>query len=415
MSGSPPSLPFTSACRRPVKHRHPLVLAGLLLPGARTPVEAFPQEYDYSYQLYQEDDDRIKVQSHYVRARWDILEGTSFRFQYLNDAISGASPTGALPGGSQPFLAEVEDVRTGILGALAQQIGNNRLELEVSHSEEHDYISRGFALSDAIDLNQKNTTLTFGVNYLDDTVEVPILGDKNKETLDFFGGVSQILGKNTVVSANATLGYSHGYLNDPYKVVQRDEILHTPDVSIDAGDGTFLVIPGVDVPVVSIYRENRPDTRFRQVVQLEGKHFLETPRATVDLTGRFTHDDYGIFSEMAQLEWRQELGSHIQLIPFVRYYHQNAADFFVNSLDRLKLATPADDPDGSGPNYSADYRLSSFEAGSAGIRLRCELGGNVVHTAAFERYVMNGTGSDVAPPDSYPSANMVTVGLHLNF
>ncbi|RYD17046.1 MAG: DUF3570 domain-containing protein, partial [Verrucomicrobiaceae bacterium] len=332
------------------------------MPGTRTPAEAFPQDYDYSYQLYQEDDDRIRVQSHYVRAKWDILEGTSFRFQYLNDTISGASPTGALPGGSQPFLADVEDVRTGILGALAQQIGNHRVELELSYSEEHDYISRGYTLTDAVDLNQKNTTLTFGVNYLDDTVEVPILGDKGKESLDFFGGVSQILGKNTVVSGNVTLGYSNGYLNDPYKVVQRDEILHTPDISIDAGDGTFIVIPGVDVPVVNIYRENRPDTRFRQVYQLEGKHYFETPGATVDLLGRLTHDDYGINSEMAQFEWRQELGPHIQLIPFVRYYHQNAADFFVNTLNKLKIDTPADDPDGSSPNYSADYRLSSLEA-----------------------------------------------------
>ncbi|RYD28476.1 MAG: DUF3570 domain-containing protein [Verrucomicrobiaceae bacterium] len=84
-------------------------------------------------------------------------------------------------------------------------------------------------------------------------------------------------------------------------------------------------------------------------------------------------------------------------------------------MNKLKIDTPADDPDGSSPNYSADYRLSSLEAGSVGIRLRCELGENVVFTAAYERYAMNGTGSDTAPSDSYPSANMITLGLHLNF
>ena len=47
----------------------------------------------------------------------DITDSTAVRFQWLHDAISGASPTGALPGSNQPFLSEVEDVRTGILGA----------------------------------------------------------------------------------------------------------------------------------------------------------------------------------------------------------------------------------------------------------------------------------------------------------
>jgi hypothetical protein len=391
------------------------LFATLLSPGSQAKAGVIPMEYDYSYQLYQEDDDRIRVESHYVRGKWDILEGTSFRMQYLNDAISGASPTGALPGGVQPYLANVEDIRTGILGALSQQIGNHRVELEISQSKENDYLSNGYALSDEIDLNQKNTTLTLGVNYLDDTVTVPILGDRGKESFDFFTGVSQLLSKNTVVSGNLTLGYSHGYMNDPYKVVQRDEILHTPNTSIDAGDGTQIIIPGVDVPVTNIYRENRPDSRFRQVMQLEAKHYFEAEKAALDAVFRYTHDDYGISSEMVQAEWRQEVGEHLEVIPFVRYYHQNAATFFVNDLNHLNLIKPADDPNGSGPNYSADYRLSSFDASSIGLRLLGKVSENLSLTATYERYSMKGSGEDVAPSGSYPSANMLTVGLNLKF
>jgi hypothetical protein len=397
-----------------VKIRQPLLLATLICPTAHSQA-GIPQEYDYSYQVYQEDDDRIRVESHYVRGKWNILEGTTFRMQYLNDAISGASPTGALPGGVQPYIANVEDVRTGILGALSQQIGNHTIELEISQSNENDYLSNGYALSDAIGLNQKNTTLTFGVNYLDDTVTVPVLGDRGKESLDFFAGVSQLLGKNSLISANLTLGTSKGYLNDPYKVVQRDEVLHTPDTSVDAGDGTFIVIPGVDVPVTNIYRENRPDQRFRQVFQLEGRHYFEAENATIDLVGRYTHDDYGVSSEMMQLEWRQGLGQRIQVVPFFRYYHQNAATFFVNTLNNVNVATPMDDPDGSGPNYSADYRLSSFDASSVGLRLRGELSDNISLTATYERYTMKGVGDDTSPGSSYPSANMFTVGLNVKF
>ncbi len=398
-----------------VKLRQPLLLASLLCSGSQSRAETPAQEYDYSFQLYQEDDDRIRVESHYVRGKWDILEGTTFRMQYLNDAISGASPTGVQPGGLQPFLANVEDIRTGILGALAQQIGNHRVELEVANSEEDDYLSNGFALTDAIELNQKNTTLTLGVNYLDDTVHVPMLGDRGKESLDFFTGVSQILGKNTVVSGNLTLGFSNGYLNDPYKVVQRDEIVTTPDTVIDAGDGTVIVIPGVDIPVVNIYRENRPDNRFRQVIQLEGRHYFEAEKAAIDAIFRYTHDDFGVSSEMVQVEWRQQLGAHLELIPFIRYYHQNAADFFVNSLNNVDVVTPADDPDGTGPNYSADYRLSSLDSNSIGIRVLGKISENLSLSATYERYTMKGVGEDTAPGASYPSANMLTVGLNLKF
>ena len=144
--------------------RHPVLLVPLLFPGLRADGEILPQQYDYSFQLYQEDDDRIRVESHYIRGRIELNEETSFRFQWLNDAITGSSPTGALPGSAQPYLSDVEDIRTGILGALSRQFGDHRVELEISHSNEDDYISRGVTLSDVWDLNQKNTTITAGNN-----------------------------------------------------------------------------------------------------------------------------------------------------------------------------------------------------------------------------------------------------------
>ena len=134
--------------------RQPLVLASLLCPSLQTQAEVLPQHYDYSYQLYQEDDDRIRVESHYIRGEVELNDATSFRFQWLNDAISGSSPTGVLPGSAQPYLSEVEDVRTGILGALSRQFGDHRVELEVSRSKEDDYLSYGVALSDSVALMQ---------------------------------------------------------------------------------------------------------------------------------------------------------------------------------------------------------------------------------------------------------------------
>lgn len=387
--------------------RKPFVLATLLYPSLHAQAEIPHQQYDYSYQLYQEDDDRIRVESHYIRGQIEINDATSFRFQWLNDAISGASPTGAMPGGVQPFSSDVEDVRTGILGAISRQFGDHRVELEISHSKEDDYLSRGYALSDTLELNQKNTTITYGANYLDDIVTVPILGERNKHSYDLFSGVSQIIDKNTVVSANLTLGYGDGYLNDPYKVVQRTDSTQVPD----GLGGT------IDIPVVNLYRENRPDSRFRQVLQFEGKHYFAAPDGALDAVVRFSHDDYGILSETLQLEWRQNVRDKLQIVPFFRYFHQNAADFFVQTIDNLAIGTPSADPNGGGPNYSADYRLSSFDALSGGVRLRYQINDTITASAAYERYVMSGSGgsSSQAPGQAYPSADIWTLGLSATF
>jgi hypothetical protein len=366
-----------------------------------------PQRYDYSYQLYSEDSDRIQVEAHYIRGQIEFDEATSFRFQALSDAISGASPTGALPGSAQPFLANLEDTRRGILGAISRQFGDHRVELEWSRSEEDDYVSRGLALSDVLEFNEKNTTLAYGMDYLDDTVAVPGQLDQRKETIDFFVGVTQILDKNTLVSANLTVGNANGYLNDPYKVVQRNEIVKVPD-----GSGGFI-----NIPVVNIYPENRPDSRNRQVLQLEGRHYFEPIGGALDGVLRFTHDDYGISSQTLQLEWRQAVGERFEITPFFRYYHQNAADFFTNTLNGLPITTPSSTPNGSGPNYSADYRLSSMDTMSVGLRLRYQITDSFSATAAYERYAMkgSGSGSDVSPSESYPDANIWTFGLSAQF
>ena len=365
--------------------------------------------WDASYQFYDEGTDRIRVESYYLRGEVELNDETSLRFQYLNDAISGASPTGALPGGLQPFLsAEIYDVRNGLLGAISRQFGDHRVELEISRSKENDYISNGVALSDMIEFNQKNTELTFGLNYLDDDVAVfDGREDQRKETYDLFAGISQIIDKNTVVSCNLTLGYSDGYLSDPYKVIQRTEIVGFPD-----GLGGTIFIP-----VDNICPENRPDSRFRQVLQFEGRHYVEAADASVDVVLRFSNDDFGILSQTLQIEWRQQVGEKLQLVPFFRYYHQSAADFFVRSLDGLPIETPPANPDGSGLNYSADYRLSSFDAVSVGLRARFRFNEVFSANATYERYMMNasGGGGDVAPGAAYPSADIWTFGLSAEF
>lgn len=382
----------------------PTVLPALA--GAATPLPSLTgQEHDLAYQGYFEDDDRITVESWYLRGKLDFDSGTTVRGQYLYDAISGASPTGALPGGVQPFLADMEDERIGLLGAVAQRFGDHRVELEIARSREEDYHSRSVALSDTWELNEKNTTLTLGASATDDSVAVRGLENQEKLACDLFVGIGQVLDKNTVVSANLTLGMQDGYLNDPYKSIQRTDILSLPD-----GIGGTI-----DIPVVNTYSENRPDSRFRQVLLLQGLRYFPQPGGALDASLRLSNDDYGVCSQTLQLEWRHEVGERWTLAPFVRGHHQNAADFFHNTLDGVPIANPPDYPGGSSPHYSSDYRLSSLVSLGLGLRVSFEISEAVTAYAAYERYEMRGSGDDRAPGPAYPDADIWTAGLRAAF
>jgi hypothetical protein len=89
----------------------------------------------------------------------------------------------------------------------------------------------------------------------------------------------------------------------------------------------------------------------------------------------------------------------------------------MRTIDGLPIETPPNDPDGSGPNYSSDYRLSNFNAVSGGLRLRYKFNDTFAATAAYERYEMSGNGGAdrTAPGQSYIDANMWTFGLTADF
>lgn len=381
--------------------RPAVALTPLLLPAVSLSAEE-QFRFDTSYQTYDESGGRMFIESYYYRGEIFFSEDTSFRFQILRDAISGSTPLGALPGDPvQPFLAEIDDVRTGVLAALSQQVGDHRLELEVSNSRESDYLSQGISLSDKWELNQKNTTLSFGLNFLNDTIVVRGTDDQNKKSYDLFFGASQLLDKNTILAANLTFGYAEGYLNDQYKLIQRTDT---------------VTLPGVPpFETTNLYRENRPTSRLRGVLQLQGTRFFEGADAALDAVVRLSQDDYGVFSHSLQVEWRQSLFKHFEIAPYFRYYQQTAADFYRQTLDGVDVGTPQTYPDGSGPNYSADYRLSSMATMSLGVKTRVKMTKNISLSLTYEHYDMFGVGGNQAPSAAYPTANMWTMGMNFRF
>ena len=81
----------------------------------------------------------------------------------------------------------------------------------------------------------------------------------------------------------------------------------------------------------------------------------------------------------------------------------------------MDIDTPADEPNGSGPNYSADYRLSSLHATSIGLKINYKVNENFSLSGAYEHYAMEGVGSDSSPSQAYPTANTFSLTAQIKF
>ena len=397
---------------------------------------------EYRYSDYAEDADRIKVQTHSVWFEYDLQSKVTIRGNYVNDAISGATPTGGVgfPGTAYESV-KIEDQRNAGFLEASVRAGRTTTTPQVAYSDEIDYRSLGLSLSEAIDFNERNTTLVLGVARSFDQVNRRGQQQfKSKGTWDFLLGLNQVLGPRTVLTVNLTLGYSDGYLTDPYKGVSYSYDLppygpYNPDnPNFDANPyGTFGP-------------ERRPDHKFRQVLYGEITQYITPLNASVVASYRFHHDDWGVLAHTAGLEWNQKLGSRVTLSPLFRYHYQTAADFYLNSvptdptLAGMRVAFTPDNQffavEGDGvfesdvltnpgafqvisvpaapTYYSADYRLSELQSFTFGASLAIKVHEHVTLNLGYQRYEMHGL-DGVTPPSIYPKAHIFTIGLGAHF
>lgn len=369
------------SCRSPVLG---LLLAVPLMAGTRGRAE---DGAEYRYELYQEEDDRIRVETHSAHFEKAINARLSISAEYVYDGISGASPTGAPPptGSNQVPLAKLDDIRRAYSVELGIHLGNHTLRPQFAYSKESDYTSYGVSLGDTIELNQKNTTIILGIAHNFDDVE-PDFWDsgKRKDSTDILVGVNQLLDQRTVLTANLTLGHSDGYLADPYKRVRFDDY---PDPT-------------------STFPEKRPGHKTKEVLFLSLTHFFEPVNGSVESSYRFYHDSFDVLSHTVALAWFQKIGKHVILSPMFRYYYQTAADFYgVRFRGDPQDPTVFPIPD----YYSADYRLSEMETFTYGLKAVYKVNDHLHFDAAYKRYDMIGLDNNTAD-SAYPQANVYTVG-----
>ncbi len=401
------------------RDRHPVLVTlfafcGVTSSGRAAVADDFA---GYRYEDYREDNGRIHVITHTIASQVELTPWLKAKGKYVYDGISGATPTGAPPQGAAGILptATIHDIRRAYSLELPMKFGLHGVAPSFAWSRESDYESINAAATYSVELNQKNTTLSFGASHDFDRV-IPNRGtfirtsqDKSKQ--DFLVGITQLLDPETVITANVTLSFVDGYLADPYKGVN------------------FYINylnPAFDPPPGGLRAEKRPDERFDQIANVSLTHFFKAANASLEAGYRFYHNDYGIFSHTASLTWFQKIGSSVVVSPMFRFYNQSAADFyttrvtgdpaFPNGIDWLaQFGIPGVGTAPAHPAlYSADYRLSSMNTYTLGIGATWKIKDRVSLDAAYKRYIQQGL-DGVTSAQAYTDANVWTLGLRVWF
>ena len=300
------------------------------------------------------------------------------------DSLTGASPNGAAPSrnaqtftgpsgnssyrvdaGQVPVDGSFHDTRIAYSTGWFQPLGE-KYEFTVGGGVSSEYDYRSLTLSSTVSryLNSKNTKLSLGASLeLDasdpvggapqgfDTMNAKLPADKalGKTVQDFLIGLSQVMSRRLIVQANYSIGSSHGYMTDPYKLLS--EVL--PEANVNAGDSTGVY-----------YYEKRPDARTKNSLYVGAKYHL-LKLGILSGSYRYFWDSWHVHSHTFGVDYDLPLGPKWHAGLDVRYYLQSKADFYRPFLIQGEAL----------PSYaSADYRLGDMDAITVGAKVGKKLG-----------------------------------------
>jgi len=357
----------------------------------------------YYFQSWQEEHNRIRVDSHYALAEEDVTTNTSLKAMGVIDSIVGATPTGETartPNGPCP-VAQMKDVRRACSVDLLHQFKSVNIDVGYAVSRENDYFSTGWSLNTVTNLNHKNTELLAGYGRTDDTIKESKLGwsiDRYKTGDNFILGIRQLINADTATSLSFAYDEARGFLSDPYKIVS------TTKLDLDPG---FYYTPP----------ENRPRENNKVTLALTLNRNLKKLNAAVDISGRYYRDTFGVRSHTISVTWIQEWGEKFMVQPSIRLYRQTAADFYHHDLDAAGIITSFDPVlgetgTGKAPFYSSDHRLSEMETIDVGVKVIWRISPWLLINMAYNRYTSKGL-DHLTPQDAYSKAAVVTLGFKL--
>lgn len=336
---------------------------------------------------YYHENGRVQVIEPVVSLSKEYADGRTIGLHLTFDSLSGSSPNGASPS-RQPQTFASPSAKSAGVARHSYTTAPGQLPADPNYSDqrvalgadwtlpltrlmraniggqfsyEDDFYSGSVSAAIERDFNEKNTTLSLGVNDENDFIQ-PIGGapvalsdtglfektrHKSKNGAGVLLSVTQVMTRRWLSEFNLSLDRFTGYLNDPYKIVS----------VIDAGGN----------PTGYLY-ENRPGGRTRRSAYLENRFAAERSSAALSL--RYMTDSWGVRSDTAQLRlrwWNPARDQYLE--PTVRWYRQSAADFY----EPWVLGSAAQ----AGPYVSADSRLGDFRALTYGLKYGMKLGRSV--------------------------------------
>lgn len=340
-----------------------LVGGALALPGlaggarADTPIER--PASDYSFRFYAEEPlpeakaasgnptrERYEIQMHQFHLEAPAAERSDLSLDLVYETMSGASPWFVTnEGGSAVQVmsgASIREERTDALVSGNYYFDRAKLGASAGISTENDYFSWNLGSSGEMSFNDKNTTLSAGAGFSDDRIEpteAALFGrieEGHKNGYSAFAGLSQVLGRKSVIQSSLSYKFNNGYLSDPYKLAE---------------------VGGANV------RDNRPNQRHQLAWLTRYRRHYESLSASLHLDYRYYFDDWLLTSHTLEAAWYQSLFGFLKLIPSFRYYSQSQAEFYSPFYSSL----PADG------FVSSDYRLSPYGAIVYGIKAEVEV------------------------------------------
>ncbi len=368
-----------------IKRKLALASATLLAHEAQAEQEETTQLYnkwdiDAGY-LYYNEPDYITVHTYMAMISGNLSDKDNIKLGLVFDTLTGATPTGALPnsesvtvtgvsggagkasnstGGTAPF----NDTRLAIDASWGHEWERLlRSKAGMAVSVEGDYTSIGGSLTLEKDSHDKTQTYSLGFGFSADKVgrsneqtpvpltkssEGAMLGSGHKNTFDTLFGITRVINKHTVGMLNFSYSHSLGYHTDPYKVVS---IADANDIEIS--DGAVF--------------ENRPDSRERFITYAKIKHQVPSSGHHIGISYRFHTDSWKLNSHTIETSYSFPVMKKHTLEPFVRLYHQQAADFYSK---KIPFIVDFDTSVSQISHASADVRLAEILSTTIGAKFK---------------------------------------------
>ncbi|MGI2259260.1 DUF3570 domain-containing protein [Shewanella sp. GXUN23E] len=357
--------------------------------------------------MYYGENERVQAVEGIANVQKAFGDTSTLDMKLVVDALTGASASGAVPQGTvQTFTRpsgqgqyQVEAGKTPLDDTFhdtrVQLSGNWTEKLSpvwtvsggLYGSKEFDYLSMGANAALERSFNKDNTTLALSGSYSHDQID-PVGGtpvalsamvlrgnyasddaywqafnatrdgnSETKDTADILLGVTQVLNANWLMQVNYGLSSVSGYMTDPYKLVS--------------------VVDSEGIALEQLY-ESRPDSRLKHSGYLLFKGALDS--AVMDVSYRFTTDDWGISSHTLETHYRHYFNEGFYGQLHLRYYQQSEADFYTPYLQQ---GAPL-------PEFaSADYRIGKMNAYTVGLKFGHRLPGGHELSYRIEYYQQN--------------------------